>query len=237
MAHFNMANQGSNPTHLEKQLERIHQIASSHQSHSKHHRARMINGLISSWRGSLINEPVVVLFPEKDQNAEYVFLQGVLYDGSHVVYVYAPSGRGQAMIINSLRHSLSRDQLCGSQPISINELQQRLFRELQNQATELDQNLATISSNTDDPDVKASIAKVRNLIEKTPQRIQDYLSKESNDTNPEKSLQIADTTNKIVNYMKMANNLLTSNNGSHSVPINGDILHNVTGQVLSSLRT
>lgn len=210
-------------TKLEHQLQRIHEIASS-SGNSRSHRSKMISSIVSSWQENYNTEPILILFP--DPHHEYAFLQCTLFNNSHVCYVFnGKTGRGQAHIIHSLKHETDL-------PIT----QTQLSQDIRTNATKLNQQLKNILSNSNHPninkeDLTNSIAKVRSLVDKTPDRLDDFVKKSVADG---KCLQALDMSNKVNNYFKFANHLTDGYEGA--IPIHPDILHSVTGQVLNSLK-
>ena len=215
---------------VEKQLQRIQEVSSS--SSSVSHKRRLIASNVSSWQSSFRGEPVLVLFPHSSNEDskehaknDYVFLQAVLLNGSHVIYIYQPCGKGHGMIIESLRPI--NDNINGDYDKYFNQI----LKEIKENSEKLDLQMDDIAIHSSDRDVKNSVEKVRKLVNVTPGRMNEYSAKAKENSREIESLNMANIIN---NYLKFATSLTESH--CFDIKMNGDILHSVTGQVLDSLR-
>jgi hypothetical protein len=199
---------------LRNQLERMAIIASD-SCLSIAEKKKRINEIIETFNEYYKGKPTVYLYPD-DKN--YFIIHIVLKNGDHILYINHDN-KGQVIIIHSLKEHEE-----------IIYKGEELMDKIKKSSTELKNNLSKNYDEIDNQKFVNAIKKVEKLIDEIPSKILIYINKIGGIN----KLQSVDLLNKISQYLEFGKNL--THNKSFHIPIDGDIIHNLTGNILNSIK-
>lgn len=199
---------------IEDQLKRIAEIGSD-STLSQRQKKKEIRHLINSWNDSYKHKPNVYLYPD---DKDYFILHGVLKSGEHVLYIQQ-GDNGQALIIHDLKDHEELSDKGQEMMAKINQESHKLKNSFNSNAGYL----------VDERSTEAA-SKVQALLEETPAKLEKYIGVMGGPF----TIGAINLLNKIREYLNFGNGILQSPN--YNIPIDGDVLHSLTSDVLKALK-
>ena len=200
-------------TSVENQLSRLENIADD-MSLSASERKKRIRDLIKSWQDYFKKSPTSYIYP---QGGDYIIIHGILKNGDHVIYIHQ-GDKGQAMIIPSLKNHEE-----------MTTKGQEFLEHSMNKSKELHNNLNHANDRLEDERAQEAVSKVQKLLVD----MQDKLPSSVAAMGGPYTIAATDLLNRVNQYLNFGNEVLT--NSQMTMPINGDVIHELTGNILGSL--